>query len=72
MIQKYFKGEIQKIVSGIRHRKCECARKDWKLTNFILDSKTLVKTFSIGMKVSSRNWASETFFDFHYLLWNVQ
>ena len=39
MIQKYFEGEIQKIVSGIRRRKRECARKVWKPTSFILDSK---------------------------------
>ena len=32
----------------------------------------LVKNFSIGRKVSSRNSASETFFDFIYLLWSVQ
>ena len=39
MIQKYFEGEIQKIVFGIRRRKRECARKVWKPTNFILDPK---------------------------------
>ena len=39
MIQKYFEGEIQKIVSGIRRRKRQCARKVWKPTNFVLDSK---------------------------------
>ena len=41
-------------------------------TLFWIQSCLLVKTFSIGIKVSSRNWAAETFFDFHYLLWNVQ
>ena len=39
MIQKYFEGEIQKIVFGIRRRKRECTRKVWQPTNFILDSK---------------------------------
>ena len=36
MIEKYFEGEIQKIVFGIRRRKHECTRKVWKPTNVIL------------------------------------
>ena len=71
MFEKYFEGEMQKIVSGIRRRKSECARKVWRPTNFILDSK-IVKNFSIGIKVSSRNAASETFLDFMYLLTYLQ
>ena len=52
-------------------RMCEESLKAYK-PYFGFQDCLLVKTFSTGIKISSRNWASETFFDFHYLLWNVQ
>ena len=58
MIQKYFEEEIQNIVFGIRRRKRECTRKvnlkAYKLYFGFKDC-LLVKTLSIGIKVSSRN-----------------
>ena len=68
MIQKYFEGEIQKIVSGIRRRKDVREKFGAYKLYFGFKDCLLVKNFSIGIKVSSRNSASETFFDFNYLL----
>ena len=52
MIQKYFKGEIQEIVSGIRRRKREPVRQSLEAYKLYLGFKDclLVKNFSIGMK----------------------
>ena len=75
MIQKYFEGEIQKIVSGIRRRKREPVRGKFGLqTLFWIKAKIafLSKLFLTGIEVSSRNSASEFFSTLTGLLWNSQ
>ena len=69
----FWRGNPENCVrnSSPQTRMYEESLKAYKLYFGFKDS-VLVKTFSIGIKVSSRNWASETFSDFHYLLWNVQ
>ena len=69
-----WKGNPENCVrnSSPQRRMYEERLKAYKLCLEFKDCRLLVKTFLIGIKVSSRNWASETFSDFHYLLWNVQ
>ena len=62
MIQKYLDGEIQKFVSRICRRKNVGGKFGAYKLYFGFKNCLLVKNLSIGIKVSSRNSASETFF----------
>ena len=71
MIQKYFEsGKSRKLCPEsvpANANLCEESLEACKLYVGFKDC-LLVKNFSTGMKVSSRNSTSEFFFDFNYLL----